>query len=151
MPPQLMLFWLLSSSRKDKMAVGFEIEYCMIGPASCMVVKVDCCMLGWKSYFCPYNRCPGAVKSYHIDIRKVWLKTLEVIIFKKGNLYSRCQVKMYLCAGSTYFGAWFDGLWYWFHQIWYQVRCTPCVPWYHYLPPPLQELIAGDLLPGSRR
>ena len=25
-PPQLMLFWLLSSSRKDKMAAGFEIE-----------------------------------------------------------------------------------------------------------------------------
>ena len=56
-PPQLMLFWLLSSSRKDKMAAGFEIEYCMIGPASCMVVSVDCCTLGRKSCFRPYNRC----------------------------------------------------------------------------------------------
>ena len=63
-PPLLMLFWLLSSSGKDKMAAGFEIEYCMIGPASCMVVSVDCCTLGRNSCFCPYNRCPGAVKSY---------------------------------------------------------------------------------------
>ena len=52
-PPQLMLFWPLSSSRKVKMAAGFEIEYCMIGPASCMVVRVDCCTLGRKSCFCP--------------------------------------------------------------------------------------------------
>ena len=80
-PPQLMLFWLLSSSRKDKMAAGFEIEYCMIGPSSCMLVRVDCCMLGRKGCFCPYNRCPGAVKSYYI--RKVWFKTLKLSFFKK--------------------------------------------------------------------
>ena len=63
-PPLLILFWLLSSSGKDKMAAGFEIEYCMIGPASCMVVSVDWCTLGRNSCFCPYNRCPSAVKPY---------------------------------------------------------------------------------------